>query len=60
MKQTSKGRQVLTSVAALTSVGGFLADWNRTHLFNPNWSPHAKYRDAQTILHGLLLGASGI
>ena len=60
MKQTSKGRQVLTSVAALTLVGGFLADWNRTHLFNPNWSLHAKYHDAQTILHGLLLGASGI
>jgi hypothetical protein len=60
MKQTSKGRLILTSVAALTSVGGFLADWNRTHLFNPNWPPHAKYHDAQTILLGSLLGASAL
>jgi hypothetical protein len=60
MKQTSKGRRILTSVAALTSVGGFLADWNRTHLFNPNWPPHAKYHDAQSILLGSLLGASGL
>jgi hypothetical protein len=60
MKRISKGRQVLTSVAALTSVGGFLADWNRTHLFNPNWPPHAKYHDALSILLGSLLGASGL
>jgi hypothetical protein len=60
MKRTSKGRQVLTSVAALTAAGGFLADWNRTHLFNPNWPPHAKYHDAQSILLGSLLGASGL
>jgi Family of unknown function (DUF6640) len=60
VKHTSKGRQVLTSVAALTAVGGFLADRNRTHLINPNWPPHAKYHDAQTILLGSLLGASGL
>jgi hypothetical protein len=60
VKHTSKGRQVLTSVAALTAVGGFLADRNRTHLINPNWPPHAKYDDAQTILLGSLLGASGL
>jgi hypothetical protein len=60
MKRTSKGRQVLTSVAALTAAGGFLADWNRTHLFNANWPPHAKYYDAQSILLGSLLGASGL
>ena len=34
-ERTSRRRRVLTSVAALTAVGGFLADWNRTHLFNP-------------------------
>jgi hypothetical protein len=55
-----KGRLLLTSEAALTAVGGFLADWNRTHLFNPNWTPHAKFHDAQTILLGSILGASGL
>jgi hypothetical protein len=55
-----KGRWLLTSVAGLTTVGGFLADWNRTHLFNPNWPPHARFHDAQSILLGSLLGASGL
>ena len=60
MKRTGAGRRILSSVAALTAVGGFLADWNRTHLFNPNWPPHAKFHDAQSILLGSLLGVSGL
>jgi hypothetical protein len=60
MRRTSLGRRVLASVAALTAVGGFLADWNRTHLFNPAWPPHARFHDAQTILLGSILGASGL
>ena len=60
MKRRSVGRRILTSVAALTAVGGFLADWNRTHLFNPNWPPHAKFHDALSILLGSLLGGSGL
>src|SRR3712207_5042954 len=60
MDRTGKGRLLLTSVAALTTVSGFLADWNRTHLFNPDWPPHAKFHDAQSILLGSLLGASGL
>jgi hypothetical protein len=60
MKRTGSGRWILSSVAALTAVGGFLADWNRTHLFNPNWPPHAKFHDAQSILLGSFLGVSGL
>jgi hypothetical protein len=60
MKQRSAGRWILTLVAALTAVGGFLANWTRTHLFNPNWPPHARFHDALTILLGSLLGVSGI
>lgn len=51
---------LLTAIAALTTVGGFLADWNRTHLFNPDWPPHAKFHDALTIALGSLLGACGL
>ena len=54
------GRRILSSVAALTAAGVFLADWNRTHLFNPDWPPHARYHDAQTMLLGSLLGGSGL
>lgn len=47
-------------MSGLTAVGGFLADWNRTHLFNPAWPPHAKFHDAQTIALGSLLGGGGL
>jgi hypothetical protein len=60
MKRKNAGRRVLTLVATLTAVGGFLADWNRTHLFNPNWPPHARFHDALTITLGSLLGAGGL
>lgn len=60
MKRTGAGRWILLSVAALTATGGFLAGWNRTYLFNPDWPPHARFHDAQTILLGSLLGVSGL
>lgn len=60
MKNKHTGRKLLIAVAAFTTVGGFLFDWNRTHLFNPNWTPHAKFHDAFTILLGTMLGAGGL
>lgn len=60
MDRTGKGRLLLTSVAALTTVGGFLADWNRAHLFNPDWPPHARFHDAQGIALGSLPGSCGL
>ncbi len=60
MREIGTGRLILTGVAALTAIGGFAMDWNRTHLFNPRWPPHAKFHDAWTILLGTLLGASGL
>jgi hypothetical protein len=50
----------LISVAALTTVGGFVADWNCTHLFNSDWPPHSKFHDALSIALGALLGACGL
>ena len=37
------GRWLLGSAAITTTVGGNLTDWNRTDLFNPRWSAHAKF-----------------
>lgn len=56
----SAGRALLRGVAVVTAAGGFVADWNRTHLFNPRWPPHARFHDAQTIALGALLGGSGL
>jgi hypothetical protein len=54
------GRSLLRTVALATAVGGFAADWNRTHLFNPAWPPHARFHDAMTIGLGALLGGAGL
>jgi hypothetical protein len=49
-------RLLLTAVGLATSVGGYLADWNETHVFNPKWTPHAKFHNGQTMSTGLGLG----
>jgi hypothetical protein len=55
-KKISVGR-VLITLAALWSAGGsYIFDWNSTHIFNPNWPPHAKFHNAQTMLLGTCLG----
>jgi hypothetical protein len=54
------GRRLLTSVAVATSAGGFLADFNRTHLFNPAWPAHARFHDAMTMALGSVLGVSSL
>ena len=60
MKRKRIGRVLLLSTAAFTMVGGFLMDWNKTHLFNDNWTPHAKFHDAMSILLGSMLGAGSL
>lgn len=49
-------RAILSVLAGLTAVGGYLADWNETHVFNPRWPPHAKFHNGQTMSTGLCLG----
>ena len=54
------GRAALRTLAATTAVAGFAADWNRTHLFNPDWPPHARFHDAMTIALGTGLGSTAL
>src|SRR4051812_16567955 len=54
------GRKALRALALTTAVSGFVADWNRTHLFNPAWPPHARFHDAMTIALGTGLGGSAL
>ena len=53
-------RIILTLVALFTIVGPFAADWNDTHIFNPDWPPHAKFHSAMTMSMGAALGLSGL
>ena len=50
------GRILLTVCAILTPTASFLADWSETHVLNPNWPPHAKFHNGQTMSFALLLG----
>jgi hypothetical protein len=54
------GQRLLMGIAVATSVGGFLADFNRTHVFNPAWPAHARFHDAMTITLGSLLGGTSL
>ncbi len=55
-----RGGRLLAALNLATAVNGILIDWNRTHLFNPRWPPHARFHDAMTISLGLLLGLLGL
>lgn len=52
------GRVLLTLIGVFTVTAPYLADWNATHVFNPLWSPHAKFHNAQTLAMAVLLGVS--
>ena len=60
MKNLRIGAWIITLVALVTIIGPFVADWNETHIYNPRWTPHAKFHNAQTMLLGVGLGVSAL
>ncbi len=63
MSPTTKlttGRIILSVIAIGTIVSPFLADWNATHIYNPLWTPHAKFHNAQTMAMAVLLGLGAL
>jgi hypothetical protein len=52
---------IISFVAIVTIVGAILADvilpkTAKQHIYNPKWSPHAKFHNSQTISLSILLG----
>src|SRR5436189_5600408 len=43
------GKMLITLAAILTAVIPFLADWNDSHLFSPQWSPHARFHGVVSV-----------
>ena len=56
MKSSSTGKILITIVAVYAAFGSYIFDWNKTHIYNPNWPPHAKFHNAQTMLLGTMIG----
>ncbi|WP_158880302.1 DUF6640 family protein [Amycolatopsis anabasis] len=54
------GRVLISLTSLATAVGPYRADWNETHVFNPNWPPHAKFHNGQTMSMGLSLGLASL
>ncbi|CAJ2510924.1 Uu.00g065490.m01.CDS01 [Anthostomella pinea] len=50
------GRALLTIDALGLLFGAPMADLSHTHMYNPNWPPHAKFHNGQTITLSVLLG----
>lgn len=51
----SPGTILLFLVNLSYMLGAFLADFNATHVYNPNWPPHAKFHNGQTMSLAILL-----
>ena len=60
MKMPLSSRLLFTLLGILLPLGGHLADFNRTHIFNPNWPPHAKFHGAQTLMFTWLLSICSV
>ena len=55
-KHWTAGRIILSILGLFTVISPYLADWNVTHIYNPAWTPHAKFHNAQTMVLGAFLG----
>ncbi|MBD2067233.1 hypothetical protein H6F93_06785 [Leptolyngbya sp. FACHB-671] len=49
-------RILLSVVLVSTAVVSVAVDWNATHIFNPEWTPHARFHDV--VMLWLLSGMS--
>ena len=60
MRKLRVGAWIITLVAVFTIISPYVFDWNQTHIYNPHWTPHAKFHNAQTMLLAVVLGASAL
>jgi hypothetical protein len=47
--QNYTGRLILSLANVLTAVVPYLADWNDSHIFSSQWSPHARFHGAVSL-----------
>lgn len=54
----SLGRSLIAFAGLTNAIMPFIADFNHTHIYNPNWTPHAKFHNGQTMSMAVALGIS--
>ena len=56
MSKPKSAKILLSVLVVATTLVSIVADWNSSHVFNPDWSPHAKFHDIMllTLLVGLM------
>ena len=57
MKRHAVGKLLLTRLLVATALVSDVVDWNESHLFNPDWPPHAIFHDV--VLLGFLTAEGG-
>jgi len=58
MNKQKLGKIIISFVLIVGAIVSVAVDWNDTHLFNPDWHPHARFHDA--LMLALLCGVSAI
>jgi hypothetical protein len=53
--EVTRGGICFSLIAAVLGPGCFLADCSHTNVFKPNWPPHAKSHNGQTMAMGPFL-----
>jgi hypothetical protein len=57
MRMPVVSRILFCFVSVYLVIGAHIADYSRTHLFDPRWPPHAKFHDGQTLMFSIFLAA---
>jgi hypothetical protein len=60
MKAITAGKLILTLTSTWSAAGSYVFDWNDTHIYNPEWTPHAKFHNAQSMSMGVFMGVPAL
>jgi hypothetical protein len=58
MKAATVGNALITATAVGQMIGPYLFDFNKSHIYNDSWPPHAKFHNAQTMSSGVALSVA--
>jgi hypothetical protein len=54
------GELLITMSLIVTALGSLIHDWNKTHVYNPEWPPHARFHFVSVVAMNFALGALGL